>query len=390
MSSQDESGSRRNRPLVWFILIVGTCVTLFFLGWQAGAVLPPQDLASYWAAAHLLKQNPYSPELVSAFETSCGLRAPNPPLIMRNPPWALALALPLRLISYRVAFALWTMMSVVAVIACTRAVWKLFGAPESLGTLLLPVLFGPTMVLIMLGQWSVVVLIGVAVFLLLIERQRPLLAGTALLLVIGKPHVVLLFLIAVLLWTFRARRWAVLVGAVIATTASSLLVLAINPGIFRQFLDQILHIAGERVLYPNMGGLLYYITGQHFMALLPQALGVIWLVFYWRRHRDQWDWKREGMLVLAVSVACSYYSYGYDEVLVLPALIGAFLNGNRKVFLACFVATNIGYALYLFQIVGSLGFSYMFLSWTSTAWLITYAASTMVPQVQAKSMAEQN
>lgn len=391
MNSQGESDSRRNRTLVWIVLIVGTCVTLFLLGWQAGALLPPQDLASYWAAAHLLKQNPYSPELVSAFERSRGLRVSNPPLIMRNPPWALALALPLRLISYRVAFALWSMMSVVAVVACSRSVWKLFGAPESVWTLLLPVLFGPTMVLLIVGQWSVVVLAGVAFFVISIARQRYLLAGTALLLVIGKPHIVLLFLIAVLLWIVRAGKWAVLVGALIATTVSSLLVLIMNPAIFRQFLDQILHVAGEGVLYPNIGGLLSDVTGQHFVALLPQAVGVIWLAFYWRGHRDQWDWKREGVLVLAVSVACSYYSYAYDEVLVLPALIGAFLNGNRKIFLACFVATNLGYALYLFQIAGRFGFSYMFLSWTTTAWLITYAASTTVPQVQAKSMAaEQN
>lgn len=387
MSSQDESGVRNNRTSTWIVLVVGTCVILFFLGWQAGAVLPPQDMASYWAAAHLLKQNPYSPELVSAFEKSWGLRVSNPPLIMRNPPWALALALPLRLISYRIAFALWTMMSVVAMIACARAFWKLFGSPESLGAILLPILFGPTIVLLIVGQWSVVVLVGVALFVFSIERQRILFAGAALLLVVGKPHVVLLFLIAVLLWVLRARKWAVLAGAVIATAVSSSLVVVMNPDIFREFLDEILHVASEGVLYPNMGGLLSDITGNHVIAFLPQALGVIWLIFYWRRHRDQWDWKREGMLVLAVSVACSYYSYAYDEILLLPALIGAFLNGNRKVFVVCFAATNVGYAIYLFQIAGHFGFTYMFLSWTGMAWLLTYVASTVAPQIQAKSIA---
>ena len=79
------------------------------------------------------------------------------------------------------------------------------------------------------------------------------------------------------------------------------------------------------------------------------------------------------MMVLLFSVACSYYSYPYDEILVLPALIAAFANGNRRVFLAFFVATNLGYAVYLFKIVG--GLSYMYQWWMASAWLITCVVS---------------
>jgi hypothetical protein len=134
-------------------------------------------------------------------------------------------------------------------------------------------------------------------------------------------------------------------------------------------------VVGETYPYPNVGGLLFATSGHHVLALLPQLIGVVWLLFYWWQHRSDWDWKTNGMLVLLCSVACSYYSYPYDEILVLPALIAAFANGNRRIFLAGFVTTNLAYVVYLFQIAGKFGFGPLFLSWTATAWLLTYALS---------------
>ena len=108
------------------------------------------------------------------------------------------------------------------------------------------------------------------------------------------------------------------------------------------------------------------------MALLPQLIGIAWLLFYWWKHRQNWDWKSDGLLVLAVSVACSYYSYPYDEILALPALIVAYAVGNRRIFLTGFFVANLGYASYIFKLAGTFGFTYMFLWWTASAWLITY------------------
>lgn len=376
----------RSSTILAGLVIVISGAVLFFAALIASSALPVQDLAQYWSAAHLVRQDPYSLQSVSAFERASGTITVSPPLVIKNPPWAILFVLPMALFSYRVSFALWTVFSVVVVAFSTRAVWRLHDSKDSIASILLPFLFGPTIVLLLLGQWTILVLLGITIFLVAAASDRDWVAGASLLLLFGKPHVALLFLLAVAFWIVQRKKWSVLVSAVAALMISCIAVFAINQHIFSQFLERTREVVGETVPYPNLGGILYLASGNHALALIPQIAGLLWLISYWHRHRHEWDWKREGMLVLLVSVTCSYYSYPYDEILVLPALIVSFLNGNRKVFVVCFVATNIGYAIYLFQIAGSFGFTYMFLSWTATAWLVTYVASMIVPRSQAESI----
>jgi hypothetical protein len=86
------------------------------------------------------------------------------------------------------------------------------------------------------------------------------------------------------------------------------------------------------------------------------------------------------MTVLIVSVVCSYYSYPYDEVLAMPALLLAYASGNRRIFLCGFIAVNLGYVIYLSSVVR--GLSYMFLGWTASGWLVTYILSRSARRVR--------
>jgi hypothetical protein len=364
----------RNRALA-AALIAFALGILFVAALMMSSALPAKDLTSYWAAAHLVRQNPYSPHLITLLEKSSGVTPLDPPLVMRNPPWAILFVLPLGMFSFHVAFALWTVFSILIVTGCTRAIWQLVEKHDSIFSIVLPLAFGPTIVLLILGQWSVLVLVGITGFLIAIEHRRDWIAGACLLLVMGKPHIELLFLLAIGFWILQSKRWAVFYSAAVSLGLSSAVVLALNPHVFAQFLSLTREVVGERVPYPNLGGLLFLSTGNHTLALLPQVMGMIWLVYYWIQRRKSWNWKTDGMLVLVVSIASSYYSYPYDEILVLPALATAFLTGNRKVFLVLFVVTNLGYLLYLSQVAGKFGFDYMFLSWTASGWLITYMAS---------------
>jgi hypothetical protein len=362
---------------------------LFVAAFMAASALPVQDLAQYWAAAHLVKTNPYSYQLVSDFEKSAGISSNALPLVIKNPPWAILFILPLGLFGYHVAFAVWAVFSVVVVAGCALAAWNLYNSPPSLAPALLSLFFGPTVVLLMLGQWTVLVLLGVTLFLTLAARKKDWYAGASLLLVLGKPHVALLFLLAVTLWTIQYKRWVIALSAILALAASNIAIIAINPHIFTQFLERTRLVVHETESYPNVGGMLYVATGKHALALLPQLIGIAWLLFYWWKHCQDWDWKSDGLLVLAVSVACSYYSYPYDEILALPALIVAYAVGNRRIFLTGFLVANLGYASYIFKLAGTFGFTYMFLWWTASAWLITYILARS-PRFSLESKAEAN
>ncbi len=263
-------------------------------------------------------------------------------------------------------------MSVFVLAGCAKTVWDHCGSEPSLAPALLSLIFGPTVVLLMLGQFTVLVLLGAVLFCIIARKRLDWLAGASLLLVMGKPHIALLFLLCVLLWTLLYRRWVVLVSGTLAFTVASSAALAINPHILTQFWRRTLLVAGETESYPNLGGMLYSLSGLHFLALVPQLAGLIWLVFYWRKHRSRWDWESHGLVVLLVSVACSYYSYPYDEILALPALIVAFAKGDRRIFFAVFALTDLGYAAYISGIAGHFGYGYMFLWWTAAGWLLTY------------------
>ena len=108
------------------------------------------------------------------------------------------------------------------------------------------------------------------------------------------------------------------------------------------------------------------------MALLPQGLGLLWLFYYWVKNKAAWKWQYHGLVVLMVSVTCSYYSYQYDQILCLPALLTAFASGNRRAFLLPFIITEMAFLAYLSNLAGHYGYGYMFLWWTPLGWLAAF------------------
>ena len=363
---------RSDKILLPVVLTFAGC-TIFFAAIMSSYALPVQDLAQYWAAAHLLSTNPYSMDLTRALERAAGITST--PLITKMPPWAIVTFLPLGLFSYHVSFALWACISVVIVAWCTFAIRRSAYSTPSLAPAILPFLFGPTFVLLMLGQYTVFVLFGAVLFCVLIRENRSWLAGVSLLFVFSKPHIAFLFLIAIAFWMLHRRRWLVLLSALSTLVSACLLALLINHQVFQQFRERSLLVLHETESYPNLGGIMYSMSGNHSIALLPQALGVLWVFYYSIKNRAAWNWDYHGMIVLLVSVTCSYYSYPYDEILALPALVVAFEKGNRRAFILAFALTDLGFVLYICNVAGRFGYGYMFLSWTALGWLATLLLS---------------
>jgi hypothetical protein len=111
------------------------------------------------------------------------------------------------------------------------------------------------------------------------------------------------------------------------------------------------------------------------MGLLPELAGLIWITLYYYRRKKEWDWRNEGALVVLVSISVSYYSFPYDEVLVIPALIELAIKGSRSRFLPIYLLLNLIYVIYLtnerFWRYGSP----LLICWLSAAWLFTYLFS---------------
>ena len=89
---------------MWLCLIVGLAILVYQLG---GLIAKPgvlaDDYVEYWAAGrlNLSGADPYAGDQLLPLERAAGRKTEV--LMMWNPPWTLALAMPLALFSYPIA-----------------------------------------------------------------------------------------------------------------------------------------------------------------------------------------------------------------------------------------------------------------------------------------------
>jgi hypothetical protein len=177
------------------------------------AALPLHDFVEYWAAGRLIVrgENPYDPARMEELERAAGRQADG--ILMWNPPWALALVMPLGLLECRTAHLLWLLLNLAVLLGCADAQWRCHAGPNNLRPLawLLALLFLPTSFALLAGQISPLLLLGATGFLCAERRRHDFLAGASAALLAIKPHLAYLFWIAILVWCVR-RRWKVLLG----------------------------------------------------------------------------------------------------------------------------------------------------------------------------------
>ncbi len=112
--------------------------------------------------------NPYDRDAILQLERSLGLPSGIPPLIMRNPPFGLVLALPLGFVGPKTGSLLWFLLSLSCLVASVRMVWSMHGRPKNhlhwLGYSFVPVL-----ACLLAGQMSLLILLGLGPFLALVS-----------------------------------------------------------------------------------------------------------------------------------------------------------------------------------------------------------------------------
>src|SRR6185369_16825792 len=194
-----------------------------------------RDFIAYWSSGQLLlrRANPYSASEVLIQEKAAGYQQERP-LIMRNPPWALVLALPLGFFTAYWGALAW-ILSIVACIMCsTRIIWTVHGSPPD-RIHLLGYVFAPTIACVMSAQAAAFAALGATLFFSFF-RKRPWVAGLGGALMITKPHLFLLVWPWLLIDSVRRRQFRFLLGFAGYFLAAVLIVLLLQPGIFGQYL----------------------------------------------------------------------------------------------------------------------------------------------------------
>lgn len=314
--------------LLVLALATAVVVLLVQLGGSARGLttLPLHDFVEYWAAGrlNLHAENPYDPERIQQLEREAGRTEDG--ILMWNPPWTLALVMPLGLLDVRTAHLLWLALQFAVVAWCADALWRLYGGARARRGIawLLAFTFLPTIFSLTAGQIAPLVLLGAVLFLVAIRQGRDFLAGAALVLLAIKPHLAYLFWITLLLWSIRERRWTLLAGGLLAGLAAVAVALACNPDVLGQYWQTFTSRPPAQYRSPTLGTALRLLLGEgsfrlQFLALIP---GLIWLVPYWLRHRAAWDWsERLPTLFLVSMLTAAYGAWPFDLVLLLVPVV---------------------------------------------------------------------
>jgi hypothetical protein len=334
-----------------------------------------KDFVSYWAAGKLLvaHRNPYDSQAVQAIEKAAGY-LPDKGITMRNAPPALLLVLPLGLFGIKWAAFLWTLLIVVSIVVTVHLVWAMHGRPPN-KIHLLGFVFPAALSCVSAGQTSAFAVMGIALFLYL-YGTRPFLAGLSLGLCAIKPHLFLPFGAVLLLWVLINRLWPVIWGAFAALAASMAVATSFHQGLWSEYFLLLQTDVPEHDFLPAASSLLRLAVNRNEMWLqfLPSVLGVAWAVWYFRRHHADWDWRTNGLLLLMVSFLVAPYSWFFDQIVLIPAILHGIyaVNNQQRSGFGFGVISCVAGAQMLFAVPIWSGW-YI---WTSAAWLGWYVLET--------------
>ncbi|MGA8441550.1 MAG: glycosyltransferase family 87 protein [Candidatus Sulfotelmatobacter sp.] len=350
------------------------------------------DFVAYWTAAHEVVEghDPYAAGPVLARERQFGFAQPKP-LIMRNPPWAVPVIVPLGLLAGSAAQGLWLVAGVIAVLVATRWLWGVYQTKgESRWTPgLATAVFLPVAVALAIGQISPLVLLGIAGFLHFEKHQKLGRAGAFLYLIALKPHLVFLLWIALLFWSIRKSQGRTLVAFGFVTLLASVIAVALDHAIFAQYIGLLTRGGVLAELSPTLGGLLrLWLAQHHWVQAVPAVLALIWFLFRWRRARDGWQWREEMPILLLVSLLTTSYSWFFDQIVLLPCVFQAaeWLTTSRR-------SMSVGVAiLYVCMNAIVLGFilehrTTFWYVWTVPAWCGLYGLSRVLGRSNSTTIA---
>jgi len=359
------------------IVAAGVCLVLAQLVMElSDKSAAGRDFISYWAAGQLLVhgKNPYDFQAVRSLEAAAGRDPAKSLLMMRNPPVAFFVALPLGLVSPKTALIVWLFLLMAGLSLSIFLIWIMEGRPDNRYHLL-GYVFAPALACFQAGQFGIFLLLGVVLFLYF-HRTRPFIAGAALLLCSLKPHLFFPFGAVLMLWSITAKRWRILAGLAAALAASCAVSYALDENAWTQY-SQMMHAGGaldEPV--PTLSVTLRFLIAPHavWLQFVPQTAACLWAIWYFWTRRARWNWLDNGLIVLLAGAVCTPFGWLTDESMLLPAVMAGLycaLAAKRPWWPLAVIA-----AAALAELFFGPEITTRYFLWTTPAWLGWYLYAT--------------
>jgi len=347
------------------------------------ANLGKRDSIEYWAVGQLLihHQNPYDPARIFDLERSQGY-SEKQPLVLLTPPWSLFMVLPMGLTNAFSAWLIWISASLGCLVVAMRICWTMYADQTIPRTVFLLVgyTFAPVPACLVAAQMGLLLLLGVVLFLKL-ETSRPFLAGAALIFPFAKPHLLSFFWLALLVWVFARKKYAVAAGFLTAFLVANIISLKFDFTIFHNYRAMLSQTPVQSMFIPALSGVLRLIFFRRFfwVQFIPMTLGFVWCAWFLWVKRSTWNWRTHGPALMVVSVLTAPYAWMTDEVVLLPAILQAAVfvySAKRKLSLKTRLAMTIFVCLnglLLLILAAKIPFSTGIYFWSSLVWFGWYA-----------------
>jgi hypothetical protein len=347
------------------LVLVGTIVSI--LGnYPAGT----SDFIEYWASGKQLlgHGNPYSANDIGNLEHSAGFLKDDP-LIMWNPPYALPLTLLPGLFEAKLAHRIWLLMLAFYLLLSIKLVSNM----NDRGKTWIPLFacsFGPALICLLVGQMSVLVLLGLVLFLYF-NQDHPVFAGASLWLCLLKPQLFVPCMLVMFAWIITTKRYAILVGAIAMLVAATATAYFFDPLVFQHY-TQMIHTTRLGLTIPCLSIIFRKIVSPTsvWVQYIPAIAGSLWALNYFRIHRKGWDWKEQGLLLILVSVMVAPYTWLLDQAILIPSLIHGATKTTSPVLIAVLALANTAVCI---GVVGSESVLHsLYFVWTAPFWLAWY------------------
>ncbi|MHA2033631.1 MAG: glycosyltransferase family 87 protein [Candidatus Kariarchaeaceae archaeon] len=313
------SSIRKHRyyPVIIWIAFAGCIYAIYFLvSSYYEYLIPYGDSVQYWAAGKLLLNgfNPYSPDQVIHLRQIVGSSTEFPPnaiSMMLYPPWSLPFIIPFGIFSYPLSRLYWLISNIFIIFICVRILWILYNEDKNylFLALIIAFTFAPTLYVLGMGHITTLHLLGIVGFLYWIQKPKSnnwhnFLAGASISLVLIKPQLQYLLLIAILFWVIERRKWFVAIGGFVALAGLTTTSILINPDVLYQYWQSLSNYS-------------------------PILIGLTWITIHWQKQKKFWDWVVEMPMLLLVGVITSPYIWTYDMVVLVVPLIAILQKINQ-------------------------------------------------------------
>lgn len=337
--------------LICFALVVLANGMLFLNHTCVSPHIGAWDFAEYWTANQLFigRHNPYDPALLLSAQQSLGRTDPKP-LMMWNPPWTLTLLRPVLMHSFEAATHLWLaqnfFMAFAAAIFGARAVTNSLHFKSLALSVAIAATFFPVTHTIILGQISLLIALGVAGLFWALCRGRDWWAGAFLTLLSVKPHLVLLVLVALAVWTVRTRRYAILISFFVICGSFMLLTWQISPTSFNDWIGSMTSASTNDPLLIPTGRWITSTFASDVRTAIVSVAGVrsswplLWVpligiaITFWfscRKNADEWKWQRNFPPLLCFSLFMAPFAWDFDSAVLIgvqSALVALIVSQN--------------------------------------------------------------